>query len=73
MSDTGTGTGTGQPAGCDSARCDPEELEVAAIGDELAAGRPVRDHAGRLSRAADRDLVALGEAPRLPRTGYGRP
>ncbi|MFF4848846.1 dsRBD fold-containing protein [Streptomyces sp. NPDC001194] len=64
-------TGAGQLVGRGLARCNPEDVEVAAIGDELAASRAMRDLAGQLSRTADRNLVALGEPPRMPRTGYG--
>ncbi|MFF1339235.1 dsRBD fold-containing protein [Streptomyces sp. NPDC058290] len=53
-------TGAGQLVGRGSARCNPEDVEVSAIGDELAASRAMRDLAGRLSRAADRDLASLG-------------
>ncbi|KPI03462.1 protein of unknown function DUF1876 [Actinobacteria bacterium OV450] len=67
-------TGTGQLVGRGSARCNPEDVEVPAIGDELAAGRALRDLAARLSRAADRDLASMGAAaPDPPRTGYGWP
>ncbi|MER7464996.1 DUF1876 domain-containing protein [Streptomyces sp. NPDC097981] len=66
-------TGSTQLTGRGTARCNPEDVEVSAIGDELAASRAMRDLAGQLMRAADKDLASLGEAPRLPRTGYGWP
>ncbi|WP_327282617.1 MULTISPECIES: DUF1876 domain-containing protein [unclassified Streptomyces] len=66
-------TGTGQLVGRGSARCNPGDAEVASIGDELAASRAMRDLAGQLSRAADRDLAAMGVAPDPPRTAYGWP
>ncbi|MEU3774994.1 DUF1876 domain-containing protein [Streptomyces sp. NPDC032472] len=67
-------TGAGQLVGRGSARCNPEDVEVPAIGDELAASRAMRDLAGQLMRAADRDLAAMGAAaPEPPRTGYGWP
>lgn len=56
-----------------TARCNPQDLEVPAIGDELAASRAMRDLAGQLMRAADRDLAAMGAVPPEPRTGYGWP
>ncbi|MFB6614446.1 DUF1876 domain-containing protein [Streptomyces sp. NPDC085524] len=55
------------------ARCNPQDVEVPAIGDELAASRAMRDLAGQLMRAADRDLAAVGGVPEPPRTGYGWP
>ncbi|MFE9256627.1 DUF1876 domain-containing protein [Streptomyces sp. NPDC006879] len=56
-----------------SARCNPEDVDVPEIGDELAASRAMRDLAGQLMRAADHDLAALGALPERPRTGYGWP
>ncbi|MFE4632050.1 dsRBD fold-containing protein [Streptomyces sp. NPDC056773] len=55
------------------ARCNPQDVEIPAIGDELAASRAMRDLAGQLMRAADRDLAAAGAAPPAPRTAYGWP
>ncbi|AXE25682.1 DUF1876 domain-containing protein [Streptomyces globosus] len=66
-------TGTAKLVGRGSARCNPEDVEVPAIGDELAASRAMRDLAGQLMRAADRDLAAMGAVPEPPRTGYGWP
>ncbi len=66
-------TGKGTMVGRGSARCNPEDVEVPAIGDELAASRAMRDLAGQLMRAADRDLSAMGAVPEPPRTGYGWP
>ncbi|WP_328924241.1 DUF1876 domain-containing protein [Streptomyces sp. NBC_00190] len=56
-----------------TARCNPEDVEIPAIGDELAASRAMRDLAGQLMRAADRDLASVGAVARSPRTGYGWP
>ncbi|MGO4461844.1 DUF1876 domain-containing protein [Streptomyces sp. M-16] len=56
-----------------TARRNPQDVEVPAIGDELAASRAMRDLAGQLMRAADRDLAAVGAVPTPPRTGYGWP
>ncbi|MFK0254646.1 DUF1876 domain-containing protein [Streptomyces sp. NPDC090445] len=66
-------TGTSQLVGRGSARCNPEDVEVPAIGDELAASRAMRDLAGQLMRAADRDLASMGAVPEPPRTSYGWP
>ncbi|MFD4247621.1 DUF1876 domain-containing protein [Streptomyces sp. NPDC058525] len=65
--------GSSMMVGRGAARCNPEDPEVPAIGDELAASRAMRDLAGQLMRAADRDLTARGAAPPSPRTGYGWP
>lgn len=56
-----------------TARCNPQDVEIPAIGDELAASRAMRDLAGQLMRAADRDLAEVGAVPTPPRTGYGWP
>ncbi|GLX21565.1 MULTISPECIES: DUF1876 domain-containing protein [Streptomyces] len=66
-------TGKDTLVGRGRARCNPQDVEVPAIGDELAASRAMRDLAGQLSRAADKDLAALGAVPEAPRTGYGWP
>ncbi|MFF3457404.1 DUF1876 domain-containing protein [Streptomyces sp. NPDC002730] len=54
--DTGTATLTGHGV----AHCNPQDVDVPAIGDELAASRAMRDIAGQLMRVADRDLEAVG-------------
>ncbi|MER5462226.1 MULTISPECIES: DUF1876 domain-containing protein [unclassified Streptomyces] len=54
--DTGTATLTGHG----TAHCNPQDVDVPAIGDELAASRAMRDIAGQLMRVADRDLEAVG-------------
>ncbi|MFD7256179.1 DUF1876 domain-containing protein [Streptomyces sp. NPDC059874] len=66
-------TGKATMVGRGKARCNPQDVEVPAIGDELAASRAMRDLAGQLMRAADRDLAAVGAVPEPPRTGYGWP
>ncbi|MFJ4776052.1 DUF1876 domain-containing protein [Streptomyces sp. NPDC088762] len=66
-------TGKTTLVGRGRARCNPQDVEVPAIGDELAASRAMRDLAGQLMRAADRDLAAVGAVPEQPRTGYGWP
>ncbi|GLF97711.1 DUF1876 domain-containing protein [Streptomyces yaizuensis] len=57
--DTGTATLTGRG----TAHCSPLDIDIPDIGDELAAGRAMRDLSGRLMRAADRDLEAVGAGP----------
>ncbi|MGW7364269.1 DUF1876 domain-containing protein [Streptomyces sp. NPDC054841] len=59
-----TGTGT--------ARCNPQDVDVPEIGDELAASRAMSDLARRLMRVADRDLESMGAGP-VPSYGYGWP
>ncbi|MCP3818647.1 DUF1876 domain-containing protein [Streptomyces sp. A3M-1-3] len=54
--DTGAMTLTGHGV----ARCNPQDVDVPAIGDELAASRAMRDVAVQLMRAADHDLEAVG-------------
>ncbi|MER6913812.1 DUF1876 domain-containing protein [Streptomyces sp. NPDC000594] len=57
--DTGTTTLTGRG----SAHCNPLDVDIPEIGEELAAGRAMRDLSGRLMRAADRDLESVGAGP----------
>ncbi|MEU5541821.1 dsRBD fold-containing protein [Streptomyces sioyaensis] len=66
---TGTTTLTGQG----TARCSPDDQDVPEIGDEIAAGRAMRDLAGQLLRVADKDLEGVGAAPprREQRVAYG--
>ncbi|WP_328681282.1 DUF1876 domain-containing protein [Streptomyces sp. NBC_00322] len=54
--DTGTSTLTGHG----TARCSAEDPDVPEIGDELAAGRALKDLAAQLTRIADRDLESVG-------------
>lgn len=42
------------------ARCNPEDTEVPAIGDELAAGRALHDLAKQLVNAAEHDIEDMG-------------
>ncbi|MEU8542449.1 DUF1876 domain-containing protein [Streptomyces sp. NPDC048717] len=69
--DTGTSTLTGHG----SARCNPADVDLPAIGDELAAGRAMKDLAGQLMREADRGMEAAGAGtvPRRTGPGYGWP
>ncbi|MFE3323548.1 dsRBD fold-containing protein [Streptomyces sp. NPDC059176] len=69
--DTGTTTLTGHG----TARCNPADVDVPEIGDELAASRAMGDLARQLMRVADRDLEAVGAGPAKaePDPGYGWP
>jgi hypothetical protein len=60
--DTGSSTLTGHGI----ARCNAEDVDVPAIGDELAASRAFKDLAGQLMRAADRDLESVGAGDARP-------
>ncbi|GGU91422.1 hypothetical protein GCM10010211_67700 [Streptomyces albospinus] len=66
-------TGTRSLTGHGRARCNPEDQDVPVIGDELAAGRAMKDLAGQLIRLADHDLAGVGAAPpgHERRTAYG--
>ncbi|GHG09671.1 DUF1876 domain-containing protein [Streptomyces filamentosus] len=65
--ETGTATWTGHG----SARRNPADTDVPAIGDELAASRAMRDLAGKLMREADREIEAAGAGTVPSRTGPG--
>ncbi|GGT79407.1 MULTISPECIES: DUF1876 domain-containing protein [Streptomyces] len=69
--DTGTSTLTGRG----SARCNPADVDVPAIGDELAAGRAMKDLAAQLMREANREMEAVGAGtvPQHTGPGYGWP
>jgi hypothetical protein len=54
--DTGTTTLTGQGA----AHCNPADMNVPEIGDELAASRAMNDLAQKLLNVAERDIEGLG-------------
>ncbi|MGW1376008.1 dsRBD fold-containing protein [Streptomyces sp. NPDC002446] len=62
---TFTGRGT--------ARCSPDDRNIPEIGDEIAAGRAMRDLAGQLLRLADEEIEGAGAAPprRENRVAYG--
>ncbi|MGW1894362.1 DUF1876 domain-containing protein [Streptomyces sp. NPDC002004] len=64
-------TGTAMLTGHGSARCNPQDVDVPQIGDELAASRAMSDLAGQLMRVADRDLAAAGAGPENAPTGRG--
>ncbi|MEV0966819.1 MULTISPECIES: DUF1876 domain-containing protein [unclassified Streptomyces] len=53
-------TGTAKLTGRGTARCNPQDVDVPEIGDELAASRAMSDLARQLMRVADQDLEAVG-------------
>jgi hypothetical protein len=63
--DTGTATLTGHGV----ARCNPQDVDVPTIGDELSASRAMKDLAGQLMRAADAELEAAGAGTTSGRAG----
>ncbi|MER6997927.1 DUF1876 domain-containing protein [Streptomyces sp. NPDC000410] len=66
--DTGTETYTGRGV----ARCNPQDVDVPEIGDELAASRAMKDLATQLMRVANRDLESVGAGPEIG-VPYGWP
>lgn len=64
-------TGTSSLTGHGTARCNPHDAVVPEIGDELAAGRAMRDLAQQLLSAADRDIEGVGASSGGTRTGPG--
>ncbi|MER7726810.1 DUF1876 domain-containing protein [Streptomyces sp. NPDC096323] len=56
-------TGTAKLTGHGVARCSPQDPDVPAIGDELAASRAMRDVAGQLMSVADQELGRVGAGP----------
>ncbi|MFJ7160178.1 dsRBD fold-containing protein [Streptomyces sp. NPDC101118] len=54
--DTGTATLTGHG----TARCAPQDTDIPAVGDELAAARALEDLAVQLRRTAYGDMQAAG-------------
>ncbi|MFB7865656.1 MULTISPECIES: DUF1876 domain-containing protein [unclassified Streptomyces] len=68
-------TGTSRLIGHGSARCNPTDVDVPAIGDDLAVGRAMKDLAGQLMREANREMEAVGAGtvPRRTGPGYGWP
>ncbi|MCT2546201.1 MULTISPECIES: DUF1876 domain-containing protein [Streptomyces] len=56
-------TGSAQLTGHGVARCNPQDVDVPAIGDELAASRAMKDVAAQLMKAADADLETVGAGP----------
>ncbi|MFF8378178.1 DUF1876 domain-containing protein [Streptomyces sp. NPDC015661] len=68
-------TGTSTITGHGSARCNPADVDVPAIGDDLAASRAMKDLAGKLMREANREMEAVGAGtvPQHTGPGYGWP
>ncbi|MFE0642708.1 DUF1876 domain-containing protein [Streptomyces sp. NPDC058877] len=64
-------TGTSTLTGHGSARCNPADVDVPVIGDELAASRAMKDLAGKLMREANREMEAVGAGTLPQRTGPG--
>ncbi|MFF2502751.1 DUF1876 domain-containing protein [Streptomyces sp. NPDC058067] len=56
-------TGKTKLTGHGSARCAPQDRDVPAIGDELAAGRAMENLAEQLKRTAFGDMQAMGSSP----------
>jgi hypothetical protein len=55
------------------AHCHPADTNVPEIGDELAAGRAIRDLAQQLLNAAERDIEGMGGAAPTTRQAPGWP
>ncbi|MGW1024614.1 DUF1876 domain-containing protein [Streptomyces sp. NPDC002577] len=55
-------TGTSTLTGHGTAHCNPADTDVPEIGDELAAGRAMRDLAQQLVDTAERDIESVGAA-----------
>lgn len=57
------------------ARCNPQDVDIPEIGDELAASRAMAELGRQLMRAADRDLQGVGAGPLPPkaRAAFGWP
>ncbi|GGY33563.1 DUF1876 domain-containing protein [Streptomyces djakartensis] len=53
-------TGAAALTGHGTAHCNPADTDVPEIGDELAAGRAMRDLAQRLLDAAEHDIEGMG-------------
>ncbi|MFF7132386.1 MULTISPECIES: DUF1876 domain-containing protein [unclassified Streptomyces] len=69
--DTGTTSLTGHGA----AHCNPGDIDVPEIGDELAAGRALHDLARQLVNTAEDDVEGMGTSARkreVP-SAIGRP
>lgn len=69
--DTGETTLTGRGV----ARCNPEDVDVPEIGDELAASRAMAELGRQMMLAADHDLQGVGAGPLPPkaRAAFGWP
>ncbi|AZQ39432.1 DUF1876 domain-containing protein [Streptomyces cyaneochromogenes] len=67
--DTGTTTLTGHG----SAHCNPADMNVPEIGDELAASRAMNDLAQQLLNVAERDIEDVDASRPSTRQVAGRP
>lgn len=56
-------TGSEKVVGHGVAHCNPQDVDIPVIGDELAASRAMKDVAVQLMRAADRELESAGAGP----------
>ncbi|MFB7914531.1 DUF1876 domain-containing protein [Streptomyces sp. NPDC056061] len=56
-------TGSGRVVGHGVARCNPQDVDIPVIGDELAASRAMKDVAVQLMKAADQELESAGAGP----------
>ncbi|WP_327365712.1 DUF1876 domain-containing protein [Streptomyces sp. NBC_01217] len=56
-------TGSERLVGHGVARCNPQDVDIPAIGDELAASRAMKDIAVQLMKAADQELETVGAGP----------
>ncbi|MFG2561312.1 DUF1876 domain-containing protein [Streptomyces sp. NPDC048496] len=64
-------TGSEKLTGHGVARCNPTDVDIPSIGDELAASRAMKDVAGQLMREADREMESVGAGP--PKGPLGKP
>ncbi|MFF2008503.1 DUF1876 domain-containing protein [Streptomyces sp. NPDC058195] len=56
-------TSSGPVTGHGVARCNPQDVDVPVIGDDLAAGRAMKDIAAQLMKAADKEMETVGGKP----------
>ncbi|HEV7627844.1 MAG TPA: DUF1876 domain-containing protein [Streptomyces sp.] len=56
-------TETSRLTGRGVARCNPQDVDIPTIGDELAASRAMAELGRQLMRVADRDLQGVGAGP----------
>ncbi|MEU9759255.1 DUF1876 domain-containing protein [Streptomyces sp. NPDC047985] len=56
-------TGSDRLVGHGVARCNPQDVDIPAIGEELAASRAMKDVAAQLMKVADEELESVGAGP----------
>ncbi|MFF2324505.1 MULTISPECIES: DUF1876 domain-containing protein [unclassified Streptomyces] len=56
-------TGSEKVVGHGVARCNPQDVDIPAIGDELAASRAMKDVAAQLMKVADQEMETVGAGP----------